>query len=60
MRALLENLWTNVRPEHRPAVAAQLTALDEALGRLIGEPLARHFAAHADLQGIGGADGDRA
>jgi uncharacterized membrane protein len=54
-RALLEHLAVRVRPEHRPAVAEQLAALDDALGRAVPDPTAREFASRPDLQGIGGA-----
>ena len=54
MRALLESLALRVRPEHRPAVAEQLAALDDALARLIPGPATREFASRPDRQGIGG------
>lgn len=55
MRALLERLGARVRPEHRPAIAGQLVALDAALVRVVPDQAVREFASRADLQGIGGS-----
>lgn len=55
LRAMLERLDAQVRPEHRPAIAEQHALLDEALARALPEGPVRDFASRPDLQGIGGA-----
>jgi uncharacterized membrane protein len=54
LRAMLEELHESVRPEHRPAVAAELARLDATVAqRFAGSPdLDR--ARSADRQGLGG------
>ncbi len=54
LAALLNELAGRVRPEHRPAVAAQMVLLDAALERAVADPSYRAFAGHSDPQGIGG------
>src|SRR3954471_6098285 len=57
-RAVLPSLSESVRPGHRPAVAAQLGALEAALERAVPDAPSRAFAWQADRQGIGGAGDD--
>jgi uncharacterized membrane protein len=56
LRSLLEDLLEEVRPEHRPAVEAQLADLDATVA-MISDPVTRAIAAGRDRQGIGSALG---
>jgi uncharacterized membrane protein len=55
LRAMLEELLRDVRPDRRPAVAAELAALDTIVQRSFADPADRAFAAGADRQGLGGS-----
>ena len=54
LAALLNELAGRVRPEHRPAVAAQMALLEAALERSVPDPRYREFAGRPDPQGLGG------
>jgi uncharacterized membrane protein len=55
MRAMLEELLEQVRPEHRGAVQDELARLDATVARNFGESVDFDRANTADAQGIGGA-----
>jgi uncharacterized membrane protein len=55
MRAMLEELLEQVRPEHRAAVQEELARLDATVARNFGESVDFDRASTADAQGIGGA-----
>jgi uncharacterized membrane protein len=55
MRALLEELHKEVRPEHRPAVEDELERLDATVSAAFGDSVDKDRASVADPQGIGGA-----
>ena len=54
MRAMLEELRAQVRPEHRPAVEEELARLDATVARRFGDSVDLDRASTADAQGIGG------
>ena len=54
MRAMLEELRDDVRPEHRPAVEDELARLDATVASAFGESVDLDRARSADSQGIGG------
>lgn len=54
MRALLEELRDEVRPEHRTAVEEELARLDATVARTFGDSVDLDRASTADPQGIGG------
>ena len=54
MRALLEELHAEVRPEYRAAVRDELTRLDATVARSFGDSVDLDRAGTADTQGIGG------
>ncbi|MFG3165596.1 DUF2254 domain-containing protein [Streptomyces sp. NPDC048200] len=54
LRALLEGLLAALPLQCEPSLRAQLTLLDEAVGRTFTDPLRRVNARTADSQGIGG------
>jgi len=54
MRAMLENLAADVRPEHRAAVAHELARLDRTVAQSYSGSADLDRASTADLQGIGG------
>lgn len=54
LRAMLEELQEQVRPEHRPAVEQELARLDETVTRGFGDTIDLDRARVADAQGIGG------
>lgn len=54
MRAMLEELHEEVRPEHRPAVEDELARLDATVAAAWGQSVDRDRASVADPQGIGG------
>jgi uncharacterized membrane protein len=56
MRALLEELRDDVRPEHRPAVEEELTRLDATVASSFADSVDLDRARTADAQGIGGTD----
>jgi len=60
MRAMLEELHDEVRPEHRPAVEEELARLDATLTRSFGDSVDLDRASTADAQGIGGRTPHRA
>lgn len=60
MRAMLEELCEEVRPEHRPAVREELSRLGAAVVRNFGDSVDLDRALTADPQGIGGRTGPRA
>ncbi len=55
LRAMLEDLLDDVRPDRRAAVTAELAALDAIVDRTFPDPADRAFAAAADRQGLGGS-----
>jgi uncharacterized membrane protein len=55
LRAMLEQLLDDVRPDRRAAVAAELAALDAVVERSFADPDDRAFAAASDRQGVGGS-----
>ncbi len=57
MRAMLEELRDDVRPEHRPAVENQLARLDATVASSFGQSVDLDLAGIADPQGIGGQSG---
>jgi uncharacterized membrane protein len=54
MRAMLEELHDEVRPEHRPAVEEEVARLDATVARSFGDSVDLDRAKTADPQGIGG------
>jgi uncharacterized membrane protein len=54
MRAMLEELREEVRPEHQPAVEDELARLEAAVLRAFGDSTDLDRASTADPQGIGG------
>jgi uncharacterized membrane protein len=54
MRAMLEELRDEVRPEHRPAVEDELARLDVTIKRAFANSVDLDRANAADPQGIGG------
>jgi uncharacterized membrane protein len=54
MRALLEELRDEVRPEHRPAVDEELARLEATVARTFADSVDLDRANTADPQGIGG------
>jgi uncharacterized membrane protein len=54
MRAMLEELREEVRPEHRPAVEEELARLDATVARSFGDSVDLDRASTSDPQGIGG------
>lgn len=54
MRALLEELHNEVRPENRMAVEQELARLDATVARTFGDSVDLDRASAADAQGIGG------
>jgi uncharacterized membrane protein len=57
MRAMLEELRDEVRPEHRPAVEEELARLGVTVGRSFADSVDLDRANTADPQGIGGRAG---
>ena len=60
MRAMLDELREEVRPEHRPAVEDELARLDATVLRHFGDSADLDRASIPDAQGIGGRTGPRA
>jgi uncharacterized membrane protein len=60
VRAMLEELREEVRPEHQPAVEDELTRLEAAVLRAFGDSTDLDRASTEDPQGIGGRTGRRA
>jgi uncharacterized membrane protein len=56
IRAMLEELREEVRPENRPAVDEELARLDATVTSSFGESVDSDRAMTADAQGIGGRD----
>jgi uncharacterized membrane protein len=54
MRAMLEELHDEVRPEHRPAVEDELARLDATVAAAFAQSVDQDLARVADPQGIGG------
>jgi uncharacterized membrane protein len=54
MRALLQELYIEVRPEYRAAVRDELLRLDATVARSFGDSVDLDRASVADTQGIGG------
>ena len=54
LRAMLEELRDEVRPEHRPAVEEELARLDKTVTRTFADSVDLDRANAADPQGIGG------
>ena len=54
LRAMLEELHAEVRPEYRPAVRDELTRLDATVTQSFGNSVDLDRASTADTQGIGG------
>ncbi len=54
MRAMLEELHDEIRPEHRPAVEEELARLDVTIKRTFANSVDLDRANTADPQGIGG------
>jgi uncharacterized membrane protein len=54
MRALLEELYEEVRPEHQAAIEEELHRLDVTVARTFGDSIDSDRAGTADVQGIGG------
>jgi uncharacterized membrane protein len=54
MRAMLEELHDEVRPECRPAVEEEIARLDATVARSFGDSVDLDRAKTADPQGIGG------
>ena len=54
MRALLEELHAEVRPECRAAVRDELARLDATVAQSFGDSVDLDRASMADTQGIGG------
>lgn len=53
MRAMLEELREEVRPEHRPAVDEEISRLSETVSRTFADSVDLDRAGVADAQGIG-------
>jgi hypothetical protein len=53
MRAMLEELHEEVRPEHRPAVEEEIRRLSETVSRTFADSVDLDRAGVADVQGIG-------
>jgi uncharacterized membrane protein len=60
MRAMLDELLAEVRPENRAAVQAELARLDQTVALTFGESVDLDRASAADPEGIGGAKAPRA
>jgi len=56
MRAVLEKLLQEVRPEHRSAVKAEIARLDATVAAGFSGSVDRDWAGIADRQGLGGPD----
>jgi uncharacterized membrane protein len=56
MRAVLEKLGREVRPENRAAVQAELVRLDATVAAAFADSIDRDWAGLADSQGLGGPD----
>jgi hypothetical protein len=56
MRAVLEKLLQEVRPENRAAVQAELARLDASVAAGFSGSIDRDWAGIADRQGLGGPD----
>ena len=54
LRAILEDLQESVRPEHRPAVDAEIAKLDATIATGFAGSVDEHQARARDRQGIGG------
>jgi uncharacterized membrane protein len=54
MRAMLEKLSEQVRPENRAAVQVEIARLDATVARSFSGSIDREWAGIADRQGIGG------
>jgi uncharacterized membrane protein len=54
LQALYEQLLVAVRPEHRPAIRAEMARLAEDLDACVDDPSRRAFAVAPDRQGLGG------
>jgi uncharacterized membrane protein len=54
LQALYEQLLVAVRPEHRPAIRAEMARLEEDLDAVLDDPSRRAFAGTPDRQGLGG------
>jgi len=57
LRAILEDLQESVRPEHRPAVDAEIAKLDATIGTGFAGSVDEDQARDRDRQGIGGPGG---
>ncbi len=60
MRAMLDELLDEVRPENRPAVEAEVVRLDQTVALTFGESVDLDRASTADPEGIGGTAAPRA
>jgi uncharacterized membrane protein len=58
MRAMLEQLRDDVRPEHRPAVEEELRRLAATVAHTFADSVDLDRAGTADVEGIGGTDGN--
>jgi hypothetical protein len=56
MRAVLEKLLREVRPENRAAVEAEIARLDATVAAAFSASIDRDWAGIADRQGLGGPD----
>jgi uncharacterized membrane protein len=56
LRAMLEDLQESVRPEHRPAVEAEIAKLDATVAVGFAGTVDKDQALTRDRQGIGGPD----
>ena len=56
LRAMLEELREEVRPEHRAAVEDELARLDATVARSYGDSVDLDRASIPDAQGIGGRE----
>jgi len=56
MRAVLEKLQQEVRPENRAAVRAEIARLDATIAAGFSDSIDRDWAGIADRQGLGGPD----
>jgi hypothetical protein len=54
LRAILEGLEGSVRPEHRPAVVAEIRRLDASVAEGFSGSTDKDLAGMSDRQGIGG------
>jgi uncharacterized membrane protein len=59
LRAMLEELREEVRPEHRAAVEDELVRLDATVARSYGDSIDLDRASASDNQGIGGREASR-